>query len=122
MLEEVGFRVFQYESGEAALIEMRRRRPDIVLLDYQMPGLGGLGTLREMKVEAELRQVPVVMLTGANARETVREVVMNGAAGFLVKPSNRPIIIAKIEEVLSAAGKPGSMNTRTQLAGHDVGM
>ncbi len=100
MMEEVNFHVTHADCGTAALAEMRKRRPDIVLLDYNMPGLDGMGTLRQMKDDPELRQIPVVMLTGVNARETVKEVIMSGAAGFIVKPSNRPTILAKIRNLL----------------------
>lgn len=100
MLEEVELRVVLAEGGAEALAQMRKRPPDIVLLDYNMPGLNGMETLRQMKEDPELRQIPVVMLTGINARETVKEVIMAGAAGFIVKPSNRPTILAKIRNVL----------------------
>lgn len=101
MLEEVDVRASLVDGGEAALAEMRRRRPDIVLLDYGMPGLDGMATLRRMKDDPELWHIPVVMLTGVNARETVKEVIMAGAAGFIVKPSNRSTILARIRNLLS---------------------
>ncbi len=100
MLEEVEVRVSLADGGEAALAEMRKRRPDIVLLDYNMPGLDGMATLKQMKGDPELRQIPVVMLTGVNDRETVKAVITGGAAGYIVKPSNRPTILAKIRNLL----------------------
>ena len=101
MLEEVGLRVTLADSGESALAAMRNRRPDIVLLDYNMPGLGGEGTLRQMKADPELRNVPVIMLSAAGTREIMLETSRAGAAGFIVKPSNRPTILAKINSVLT---------------------
>ncbi|MDP2810324.1 MAG: response regulator [Rhodocyclaceae bacterium] len=71
-----------------------------MLLDYGMPGLDGMATLRRMKDDPELRQIPVAMLTGVNARETVKEVIMAGAAGFIVKPGNRSTILARIRNLL----------------------
>lgn len=100
MLEEVGLRARAVESGEAALLEMRKWPPSIALLDYNMPGLNGLATLREIKDDPELRRIPVVMLTGLHDRDTVRDVITAGAAGFIVKPSNRPTILAKIRNLL----------------------
>jgi len=100
MLEEVGLRITQAASGEAALAEMRKRPPDIVLLDYNMPGLDGAETLEQMKADPELRQIPVIMLTGAGTREVMMTVSKLGAAGFIVKPSNRPTILAKINSLL----------------------
>ena len=100
MLEEVGLRVTLAESGETALTAMRKRRPDIVLLDYNMPGLGGEGTLRQMKADPELRNIPTIMLSAAGTREVMLGASRAGAASFIVKPSNRPTILAKINSVL----------------------
>ncbi|MDY0013937.1 MAG: response regulator [Rhodocyclaceae bacterium] len=100
LLEEVQMRVTQADSGEEALSKMRQRTPDLVLLDFNMPGLDGLAVLQQMKSDPTLHPVPVVMLTGVHARETVRDVIQAGAAGFIVKPSNRPTILAKIQSVL----------------------
>lgn len=100
MLEEVGLRARQVGSGEAALLEMRKSAPSIVLLDYNMPGMNGMATLRAIKDEPALQRIPVVVLTGVNDRNTVKEVITGGAAGFIVKPSNRPTILAKIRNLL----------------------
>lgn len=100
MLEEVGFRIAMAEDGVTALALMHKRRPDIVLLDYHMPKLDGIATLKKINAEPDLRQVPVLLLTGVSDRETVREVIVNGAAGYIVKPSNRPTILAKIRNLL----------------------
>jgi CheY-like chemotaxis protein len=100
MLEEVGFRVSMADGGEVALAAMHKRRPHVVLLDYQMPGLDGMATLKKIHADPNLRQVPVLLLTGVSDRETVREVIANGAAGYIVKPSNRPTILAKIRNLL----------------------
>lgn len=100
MLEEVGLRVTSADSGETALDAMRKRRPDIVLLDYNMPGLDGAETLERMKADPELREIPVIMLSGASTRDVMVEVSRAGAAGFIVKPSNRPTILAKINSLL----------------------
>ena len=105
MFDGADVRVSMTDSGEAALVEMQRRRPDIVLLDYNMPGLGGIATLKKMKSDVSLKQIPVLMLTGISARETVQEVILAGAAGFIVKPGNRETILTKIRDLLP---KPGN--------------
>lgn len=101
MLEEVEFRVSLADCGEAALADMRKRHPDIVLLDINMPGLGGIGALREMKRDPELRSIPVVILSSNNSREVMLSASRGGAAGLIIKPSNRPTIVAKIRSLLA---------------------
>jgi len=108
MLEEVGLRLVLAESGESALAEMRIRSPDIVLLDYNMPGLGGVGTLRQMKSDPVLHNIPVIILSSASTRDVMMEVTHSGAAGFIVKPSNRPTILAKIRSLLPESQHAGN--------------
>jgi CheY-like chemotaxis protein len=101
MLEEAGLRLTLADSGETALDEMRKRRPDIVLLDYNMPVLDGAETLERMKADPVLREIPVIMLSSTCTREIMLEVSRSGAASFIVKPSNRPTILARINSLLS---------------------
>jgi CheY-like chemotaxis protein len=101
MLEEVEFRVSLADCGEAALADMRKRRPSVVLLDYNMPGLGGIATLKEIRKDPELRSIPVVILSSNNSREVMLDASRAGAAGLIIKPSNRPTIVAKIRSLLA---------------------
>ncbi len=101
MLEEVDFRVSLADCGEAALAEMRKRPPGVVLLEYDMPGIGGIGTLREMKRDPELRNIPVVILSSNSSREVMLAASRGGASGLIIKPSNRPTIVAKIRGLLA---------------------
>lgn len=100
ILEEVEISVSSAASGEAALAEMSRHHPDIVLLDYAMPGLNGMEVLKAMKRDPALKEIPVVMLSGSKDRQTVNDAIIAGASGFIVKPSNRPTILAKIQGLL----------------------
>jgi DNA-binding response OmpR family regulator len=96
MLDNAGFRVITAECGEAALTELHRRRPDIMLLDYRMPGIDGVETLRRMKADPDLRNLPVIMLTAISERDVVNKSIHLGAQDFIVKPSDRDTILAKI--------------------------
>lgn len=101
IIEGGGLRAVAIEDGEAALTKLHYRRPDLVLLDYQMPGLDGLQTLRRMKMDPDLKPVPVIMLTGTSERELVAQCIQAGAADFIVKPSDRATILGKINALLA---------------------
>ena len=101
VLEDFDFRATGKESGEAALNLMKTSHPDAILLDYQMPGLNGLETLRRIKADPRLRDVPVIMLTGASDKTLVQECIRSGAVDFIVKPGDRDTILAKINACLS---------------------
>jgi DNA-binding response OmpR family regulator len=83
------------ESGVAALELLATVRPDLVLLDVSMPGLDGLGTLRQIVVRDP--SLPVVMVTGVGDRETAATALTIGARDYVLKPL-RP---EYLEEVLS---------------------
>ena len=73
-------------NGDAALTEVRRRRPDVIVLDLMLPDLDGFEICRRIKANAETRDVPVIILTALDneqARAKGREV---GADEYLTKP------------------------------------
>ncbi|HUQ69964.1 MAG TPA: response regulator, partial [Planctomycetaceae bacterium] len=59
--------------------------PDIVLIDYQMEGWDGLFTLRKFRDDPQLKDLPIVMLTGDAQRETVMEAIQAGATSYVLK-------------------------------------
>ena len=82
------------ESGVDAMDILRRRaphdaapRPDFVLLDLNLPRLDGRDVLREMKEDADLRRIPVVILTTSNRRQDVEQCYALFANSYIVKPA-----------------------------------
>ena len=63
-------------------------RPDLVLLDLNMPGMDGLQLLRTLKADPELKRIPVIMLTSSTAPEDINRSFESGAASYLSKPSS----------------------------------
>ncbi len=92
-----GFSVLSADGGERALAEVRRAHFDLVLLDYKMPGMDGLQTLREMrKINPELA---VVMMTAYGTIETAVQAMKEGAADYLTKPIDLDELLLLIEKV-----------------------
>ena len=79
-----GYDVETAEDGVSGLEKVKKSCPDLIVLDVMMPRLDGYGFVREIKKDAKLRRVPVVVLT---AREMMRDVFLQeGIQDFVVKP------------------------------------
>ena len=104
MLEEAGMHVQPVMDGNAALARLRQAWPQLILLDYNMPGIDGVETLKRIKSNPDTNAIPVIMLTGVSSRDIVTNCISAGAAGFIVKPGDREKILSKIDQVLN---KPG---------------
>ena len=102
-------------SGEDGLKLAREARPDLILLDVEMPGLGGLDFCRELKADPALADVPVVFITG-QARIPVAVAGFNaGASDFITKPVNTPKLLDCVETCLTRS--PLSAAARARLRG-----
>ena len=80
-------------DGQEALDYLFRRgeyrdapRPDLVLLDLRLPTIGGVDVLRQVKADPGLSTIPVVVLTGSTDEEDLRQCMVLGSDGYLVKP------------------------------------
>jgi len=90
-------------DGVAALDAIRRRRPDLVLGDVMMPRLDGMELLRAIRSDAELRSLPVVLLSARAGEESRVEGLAAGADDYLVKPFSARELVARIHAHLEMA-------------------
>lgn len=101
MLDPTLYEVRCAGDADAALVQLRRGCPDVVLMDVRLPGLDGVALTRRMKRSPLLADTPVIMMTGDARRETVASSMAAGAAGFVVKPVSRAALNEKLAKVLS---------------------
>ena len=95
-LSREGHEVHAAADGREAL-EMLRKRPfDLVLLDVLMPGRSGAEVLRELKADAELREIPVLMISALDEIETVIRCIELGAEDYLAKPFDAVLLRARV--------------------------
>lgn len=86
LARDMGFRVLQAPDGERALVQIERVMPDLLVTDYYMPGLDGLGLVRRLRAHARGARVPVMVITSDDLRRTKIRLLQAGADDFLVKP------------------------------------
>jgi diguanylate cyclase (GGDEF)-like protein len=104
-----GYRVVEAEDGRAALESCRAERPDLVLLDVDMPVLDGHATLREMRADPELRSLPVLFLTARTGGADVVVGLELGAQDYLRKPCEPAELVARVAMALRAKAQEDAL-------------
>lgn len=98
-LQEI-YKVICVTSGEQALSYLENnKKPDAILLDYLMPGKNGMDTLEEIHKNEELKDIPVVFLTGTSDRDKVMKCIALKPQGYLVKPVSKEQLLDKLEQL-----------------------
>jgi two-component system, OmpR family, KDP operon response regulator KdpE len=102
-LSSHGYAVFEAKSGEEALELIRADRPDLIILDVNLPGISGLDTCREIRASSD---VPIIMLTVRNSERDKVQALDAGADDYVVKPFGVEELMARIRAALRRAA-PG---------------
>jgi two-component system cell cycle response regulator len=97
MLGAGGHTVVEAAGGAAALAVCREQQPDVMLLDVEMPEMSGWDVLAAMKADPELRDVPVVFLTGRSDTTDIVEGLRLGAHDYLRKPCEPTELLARVQ-------------------------
>ena len=115
-----GYEVDDAKSGEAALEKLREARFDLVLLDMNMPGMGGLETCRAIRSQSE---IAVIMLTVRDSESDKVEALDAGADDYITKPYNPPELLARIRAALrrtpSMQGPAGTLRIGSAVVDFD---
>lgn len=100
-LQQLGFReLLDAVDGQAALQVASLTPPDLVISDFNMPNLDGLGLLRAIRAYPPTSKAAFIMLTGQGDKDLVQKAIQFGVNNFLVKPFNLAALRGKIEAVL----------------------
>ena len=116
-LESEGYVVERVERGDDAELRLAEAPPDLVILDWMLPGVSGLEICRRLRAKEETRGLPVIMLT-ARGEETERVRGLSvGADDYVVKPFSVPELMARVRSLLRRA-RPERIASR--LAAGDI--
>jgi signal transduction histidine kinase len=95
-----GHRTATASTGPEALEKLKAESFDLVLLDVEMPGMTGHAVLEAMKADPNLRDIPVIMVTGVDELQSVVRCIQQGAEDYLTKPFNPVLLQARIRACL----------------------
>lgn len=98
-----GYRVVMASDGDEAMEKAKTEKPNLILLDIMMPKTDGIAALTKIKQEAELKDIPVLMLTNFGQENLVKQAFDLGAADYLLKYKVTPAEMSeKVDQTLHA--------------------
>ena len=100
LLTARGYTLIEATTGEEGLAAAERERPDLILMDIQLPGLDGYEVTRRIKGNPELRHIPIIAVTSYELSGDEQKAAAAGCDGYVTKPFSPRQLLAKIEEYL----------------------
>ena len=98
-----GFRVRATARGDEVDVLLREELPDLIILDWMLPGLSGIEVCRRLRAREETRELPVIMLTARGEESERVRGLSTGADDYVVKPFSVPELIARVNSILRRA-------------------
>src|SRR6266571_4681000 len=100
MLADTGYEISEAENGEAALAAIAKQRPDLILMDIQLPIMDGYAATRRIKADPSLRTIPIIAVTSyaLNGEEQIARAA--GCDDYVPKPFSPRQLLAKVRQYL----------------------
>ena len=102
-LETQGYEVETIARGDEADTRLKEGTPDLVILDWMLPGLSGIELCRRLRARPETRQLPIIMLTARGEESERVRGLATGADDYIVKPFSVPELLARVNALLRRA-------------------
>ena len=102
-LEAEGYKVEVVTRGDEAEIRLQESLPDLLVLDWMVPGVSGIELCRRLRMRAETERLPIIMLTARGEESDRVRGLSTGADDYLVKPFSTPELIARVRALLRRA-------------------
>lgn len=105
LLSDLGFNnCVEAEDGHSALAVLRRETIELVITDWNMPGMSGIELLRAIRADRQLRALPVLMVTAEAKRDQIIEAAQAGVNGYVIKPFTAQTLEEKLGKVFERLG------------------
>lgn len=113
-LEAEGFRVVKAADGDEALLQVEEQAPDVIVLDWMLPGVSGIEVCRRIKMRSELRRIPVIMLSARSEEVDRVRGLETGADDYVVKPYSVIELMARVRSQLRRS-RPSTVGERLEF-------
>ena len=105
LLESAGHTVLAATDAEAGIATAQAERPDLVLMDVQLPGMDGLQATAMLKADAETRSIPVIALTALAMKGDAERIQLAGCDGYIAKPMAYREFLETVERFLPGVAR-----------------
>lgn len=101
LLRSSGYRVLQATTAQEAFDIIKAERPNLIVMDIQLPGMDGLEATRKLKEEPQTRDIPVLAVTSYAMKGDQETAMAAGCAGYITKPIDKTILLAEVARLLN---------------------
>lgn len=100
ILRQLGYNnISEADDGVAAFEQLKQEKADFIISDWNMPNMTGLDLLKAVRADADLKDIPVLLVTAEALKENVVEAVKSGVNGYIVKPFTAETLKDKIDSI-----------------------
>ncbi|MGX5673578.1 MULTISPECIES: chemotaxis response regulator CheY [unclassified Thermomonas] len=106
LLNDLGFtNTAEADDGTTALVELQKAKFDLVVTDWNMPGMPGIDLLKAIRADESLAKIPVLMVTAEAKREQIIEAAQAGVNGYIIKPFTAATLEDKLVKIFERMEK-----------------
>ena len=117
-LETSGYKTIYSYDGFDGFIKAKEEKPDLILLDWMLPNISGIEVLKKIRQDADLKKIPVIMLTAKNMEDDKVEGLEIGADDYITKPFSIKELLARITSVMRRYGMNTGRESEELIAGN----
>ena len=100
-LSRAGHKVITSRQSKGIIEIVRKEKPDLIILDWMMPEVSGIDICQQLKVDSELANIPIIMLTAKGQEDDEKRGLMSGVDRYLTKPFSPKVLLKMVNEVVS---------------------
>lgn len=104
LLKSQGYEVWEAVSAPEAFESLKEKRPDLILMDIQLPGMDGLTATRQLKADPATRDIPVLIVTSYAMKGDETKAYEAGCSGYVTKPIDKTVFLEAVAKALGSRG------------------
>lgn len=105
LLKSKGYEVWEVTNAPEAFESLKERRPDLILMDIQLPGMDGLSATRQLKADPATRDIPVLAVTSYAMKGDEAKAFEAGCSGYVTKPIDKMVFLEAVAKALGDRGE-----------------